>query len=823
MQVIACTQDVGQHAASLFTHLNLQREQGQFCDCVLRQKQNPDQIYPAHRCVLAASSPVWASILLSAGALVELQDPCLPGSVLGFLLDYIYTGVLPRSLSQQQYYRVFTAACHLQMEELQEALRAAWRRMVTEEQGSASNGAEIHSNKDVNKVELKTFCDLSLSPKSMCFRGLEETETLCSPDEVMFEEAQMNSVSFIIKDKEMQIEEEDSNHPSRTDLKTLNDLNSFCELKSDESKVIQHNLLNNHVPTEVIPGVNKDEHDHRCHSDWPGSTEEELLETSKLKRRSSSSSSTSSHQCFGAVPVICHSSSMAPASHSCSTDSDNTTITEHQHPDGEQNPDTRNNKNHPEPNDNYNSSTIDQFITNSELLIQGLTHSVDHDSLQRDRNLVPQSKAWSKGSKREMENDCDHFASKHQRFDCSERHNESLTAAAGEQTKDRRSVLSLPEQDSEAGNDFHRGDGLAVEAKQEHIFSIRLPAKADTADSNCEPRGSDTNTYPNHFSAGKSRSGVVSIQHGYRSNSTSTSSESGLDDAFASECCASSEFRGTSSSKTSCLSPVTPVENSMSDPTSETVGQPYRGHIHYQYCPHQDTHSLIQGSKYSQHRHSYSLGESTDEEEAGSFAMKQNTNQVLLLDMNSKPAELPCRNRSDTEESWGFKRNKESSVYRDKGFIETNEWSSDETGRSSEKDQHKREAPAAQKAAETITLPVCPTPNVTDSEQSSMPSTLSSCVSSSPPVSMLGESSAPNQQPFQCSLCDRSFSQRGSLNRHVRSHLGVRPFPCPCCPMTFSRQYRVTEHMRVHQRCSLGNAFQKPVDSSSKASEEPQN
>ncbi|KAI3372006.1 hypothetical protein L3Q82_006877 [Scortum barcoo] len=39
---------------------------------------------------------------------------------------------------------------------------------------------------------------------------------------------------------------------------------------------------------------------------------------------------------------------------------------------------------------------------------------------------------------------------------------------------------------------------------------------------------------------------------------------------------------------------------------------------------------------------------------------------------------------------------------------------------------------------------------------------------------------------------------RGTMTRHMRSHLGLKPFACEECGMRFTRQYRLTEHMRVH-------------------------
>ncbi|XP_077376035.1 zinc finger and BTB domain-containing protein 34-like [Festucalex cinctus] len=113
---------VGRHAASLLASLNHQREQANLCDCVLRQRQDPAHLYPAHKCILAASSPVLASILSSTGSLVDLQAPCLADSVLELVLDFIYTGVPPPARSWQQYRDLLAAASLLEMEQLREVL-----------------------------------------------------------------------------------------------------------------------------------------------------------------------------------------------------------------------------------------------------------------------------------------------------------------------------------------------------------------------------------------------------------------------------------------------------------------------------------------------------------------------------------------------------------------------------------------------------------------------------------------------------------------------------------------------------------------------------
>ena len=106
----------------------MQRGMGQFCDCVLQLRTHPGRLFLAHKSVLAAFSPVLASLLPRHGALVDLNLPYLTPETLDVLLDYIYTGALPPRSQEEA---VLSAAFHLQLEQLQQAL--GWRRKVLTE------------------------------------------------------------------------------------------------------------------------------------------------------------------------------------------------------------------------------------------------------------------------------------------------------------------------------------------------------------------------------------------------------------------------------------------------------------------------------------------------------------------------------------------------------------------------------------------------------------------------------------------------------------------------------------------------------------------
>nr|XP_061790349.1 gastrula zinc finger protein XlCGF57.1-like [Nerophis lumbriciformis] len=64
------------------------------------------------------------------------------------------------------------------------------------------------------------------------------------------------------------------------------------------------------------------------------------------------------------------------------------------------------------------------------------------------------------------------------------------------------------------------------------------------------------------------------------------------------------------------------------------------------------------------------------------------------------------------------------------------------------------------------------------------------------------------KKQFPCSECGKTFSNRGILTRHMKSHTSEKPFSCPACEKTFSRHDCLRSHLRCHTRekpfhCSL--------------------
>lgn len=78
------------------------------------------------------------------------------------------------------------------------------------------------------------------------------------------------------------------------------------------------------------------------------------------------------------------------------------------------------------------------------------------------------------------------------------------------------------------------------------------------------------------------------------------------------------------------------------------------------------------------------------------------------------------------------------------------------------------------------------------------------------------------EKPYKCDFCDYQCSQVGSLSKHIKRHTGDKPHVCQICNMRFLEKCKLKRHMKVHlvekfycSRCNYktrsGNALDKHV------------
>ncbi|KAM5141711.1 uncharacterized protein ACMZJ9_015414 [Mantella aurantiaca] len=77
---------------------------------------------------------------------------------------------------------------------------------------------------------------------------------------------------------------------------------------------------------------------------------------------------------------------------------------------------------------------------------------------------------------------------------------------------------------------------------------------------------------------------------------------------------------------------------------------------------------------------------------------------------------------------------------------------------------------------------------------------------------VIPQNSQTSKHPFSCSMCDKSFTRRAKLERHLRVHTGEKPYWCGECKVCFTDKESCEIHLRTHAKepftCSVcGKGF----------------
>ncbi|CAL1294269.1 unnamed protein product [Larinioides sclopetarius] len=55
-----------------------------------------------------------------------------------------------------------------------------------------------------------------------------------------------------------------------------------------------------------------------------------------------------------------------------------------------------------------------------------------------------------------------------------------------------------------------------------------------------------------------------------------------------------------------------------------------------------------------------------------------------------------------------------------------------------------------------------------------------------------------NEKSYSCNVCNKKFSQKNTLNVHLRTHTNEKPFSCDLCKVQFSQKCTLNRHFRTH-------------------------